>query len=160
MIQRENPPRVLLVSSFAVYGVADLPRGHLVNEETPLERFPQRRDAYSFSKLRQELLFWEYSKKRSFPLVILRPGVIYGPGGRRFSRVGIELPGIFLFLGGDNPLPLCYVDNCAEALVTAGLSEHAAGEVFNVHDDDLPTCREYLRRYRKCVKQVRALALP
>src|SRR5262249_19248167 len=32
-----RPIKVVLVSSFGVYGVADLPRGHEVDEQTPLE---------------------------------------------------------------------------------------------------------------------------
>lgn len=161
VIRQEIPPRVALVSSFGVYGVADLPRRHPLTEETGLEPLPQKRDPYSYSKLRQEQLFWEYREKRPFPLVVLRPGVIYGPGGSAFSsRVGIQLPGVFLFLGGNNLLPLSYVENCAEALVTAGLHDRADGEIYNVHDDDLPTCKEYLRQYRKQVKKIRAVGLP
>src|SRR5262249_19314787 len=45
-----RPIKVLLVSSFGVYGVADLPRGHVVYEETPLESHPERRDLYSQAK--------------------------------------------------------------------------------------------------------------
>jgi hypothetical protein len=32
--------------------------------------------------------------------------------------------------------------------------------VFNVHDDDLVTCREYLRLYRAQVKKLRVLPIP
>lgn len=156
-----RPIKVVLVSSFGVYGVADLPPGAVVNEETPLEPNPARRDLYSQAKLRQERLFWEYHRRHGFPLTVLRPGVIYGPGGNPISgRVGMSLFGIFLELGGGNPLPLSYVDNCAEAIVLAGRSEAANGQVYNVHDDDLPTCREYLRRYRREVKPLRTLPVP
>src|SRR5204862_5238265 len=109
----DRPIKVVLVSSFGVYGVAGLPRGHVVDEETPLEPHPERRDLYSQAKLRQEKLFREYQAKAGFPLVVLRPGVIYGPRGSRIStRVGLNLMGIFLHLGGDNLLPLTYVASC------------------------------------------------
>ena len=158
---RANPPKVVLVSSFGVYGVAPLPRGTVVDEFTPLEERPAERDLYSQAKLRQEKLFWEYAKAHDIPLVVLRPGVIYGPGGSAFSaRVGLSFPGMFLFLGGGNRLPLSYVDNCAEACVLAGEARAAVGQVINVHDDDLPTCREYLSAYRKSVGPVRALPVP
>ena len=153
--------KVVLVSSFGVYGVADLPRGHVLTESTPLEAHPERRDLYSQSKLRQEKLFWEYQARHQFPLTVLRPGVIYGPGGNAFSsRVGMNLLGVFLHLGGENALPLSYVDNCAEAIVVAGQSDAANGQAYNVHDDDLPTCGEYLRRYKREVKPVRSLRVP
>src|ERR1700738_5218695 len=54
-----KPMRIVLVSSFGVYGVAGLGRGAKVNEQTVLEPHPEWRDHYSYSKLRQEQLFWE-----------------------------------------------------------------------------------------------------
>jgi len=153
--------RVVLVSSFGVYGVADQGRGALVNEDTPLESHPERRDVYSQVKLRQEQLARELAPKLGLDLVVLRPGVIYGPGGSAFSsRVGLNLFGVFLSLGGSNLLPLSYVDNCAEAIVVAGQAPGAAGQAYNVNDDDLPTCRDYLREYKKQVTPVRSVPVP
>src|ERR1700675_3132369 len=156
-----KPMRIVLVISFGVYGVADLGRGARVNEQTVLEPHPEWRDHYSYSKLRQEQLFWEYQKRNGFELVVLRPGVIYGPDGGHFSnRVGLSIGKWQLHFGGNNLLPLSYVDNCAEALIVAGAHEHAAGQVYNVHDDDLPTCREYLLAYRKHVTKVHSISVP
>jgi nucleoside-diphosphate-sugar epimerase len=156
-----KPMRVVLVSSFGVYGVANLGRGTIVNEETPLEAHPKWRDGYAHSKLRQEQLFREYQQRNGFELVVLRPGVIYGPGGGHFSsRVGLMLGGSLLHLGGNNLLPLSYVRNCADAIVTAGMHGQSAGQVYNVHDDDLPTSRRYLRAYKKSVRNIRSISLP
>lgn len=156
-----RPIKMVLVSSFGVYGVGDLPRGHVVDETTPLEAHPERRDLYSQAKLRQEKLFRQYQEKHGFPLVVLRPGVIYGPRGSAMStRVGLNLFGVFLHLGGDNALPLSYVDNCAEAIAIAGQRDEANGQTYNVHDDDLPTCSEYLRRYQADVKPLRTVRVP
>jgi peptidoglycan/xylan/chitin deacetylase (PgdA/CDA1 family)/nucleoside-diphosphate-sugar epimerase len=156
-----KPMRIVLVSSFSVYGVAGLGRGAKVNEQTVLEPHPEWRDHYSFSKLRQEQLFWEYQQRNGFELVVLRPGVIYGPDGGHFStRVGLTIGKWQLHFGGANSLPLSHVDNCAEALVVAGTHPSAAGEVYNVHDDDLPTCREYLRAYKKHVRKIRSVSVP
>jgi nucleoside-diphosphate-sugar epimerase/peptidoglycan/xylan/chitin deacetylase (PgdA/CDA1 family) len=156
-----KPLRIVLVSSFGVYGVAGLRRGTQVNEQTVLEPHPEWRDHYSFAKLRQEQLFWEYQRRNGFELVVLRPGVIYGPDGGHFSnRVGLTIGNWQLHFGGSNLLPLSYVDNCAEALVIAGTHQRAAGEVYNVHDNDLPTCREYLRAYKKNVRKIRSISLP
>jgi nucleoside-diphosphate-sugar epimerase len=153
--------RVVLVSSFGAMGVAELPRGAIVDENTPLEQHPERRDVYSHAKLRQEQLFWEYSAKYGFDLVVLRPGVIYGPGGGHFSnRVGLSLFGRFLHLGGKNLLPLTYVDNCAEAIVVAALSPTASGQVYNVVDDDLVTSKQYLALYKSQVRKVRSIPIP
>jgi nucleoside-diphosphate-sugar epimerase/peptidoglycan/xylan/chitin deacetylase (PgdA/CDA1 family) len=156
-----KPMRIVLVSSFSVYGVAGLGRSAKVNEQTALEPHPEWRDHYSYSKLRQEQLFWEYQQRNGFELVVLRPGVIYGPDGGHFStRVGLTVGKWQLHFGGGNLLPLSYVDNCAEALVVAGTQQCAAGQVYNVHDDDLPTCREYLRAYKKHVTKIRSIPVP
>src|SRR5690606_38173923 len=149
------------VSSFSVYGVAGLRRGARVDENTPLEPHPERRDLYAQAKLRQEKLFWEYSQKHGLPVVVLRPGVIYGPGAKPFSnRIGLNLFGVFLHLGGRNKLPLTYVENCAEAIAVVGAHPDAVGKVFNVVDDDLPTCSQYLKKYRKQVERLRVIRLP
>jgi nucleoside-diphosphate-sugar epimerase len=159
--QQSSPPKIVLISSFGVYGVADLPKGHVVTEETPTEPHPERRDHYSHSKLRQEEVAFEYHRKHRVPLTVLRPGVIYGPGGGAFSsRVGLALPGGFLFLGGNNLLPLSYVDNCAEAICVAAENAKFDGDIYNVHDDDLVTAKDYLSRYQKNVKRVPNVRVP
>jgi nucleoside-diphosphate-sugar epimerase len=161
VVNELRPMRVVLVSSFGAIGVAELPRGAMVDENTPLEQHPERRDVYSHAKLRQEQLFWEYSAKYGFDLVVLRPGVIYGPGGGHFSnRVGLSLFGRFLHLGGKNLLPLTYVDNCAEAIVVAALSPTASGQVYNVVDNDLVTSKQYLALYKSEVRKVRSIPIP
>jgi nucleoside-diphosphate-sugar epimerase len=156
-----KPPLFVLVSSFGVYGVADLPRGTTVDEKTPLESNPARRDPYSQGKLRQEKLCWDYHANGVIRLAVARPGVIYGPRGGSFSaRVGLGLFGVFLHLGGKNTLPLTYVDNCAEAIALLGDRPEAAGEVYNVVDDELIDAHDYLRRYKESVRPLRSLSLP
>jgi nucleoside-diphosphate-sugar epimerase len=153
--------RVVLVSSFGVYGVVPLGRRARIDELTPLENHPELRDVYSHSKLRQERLFREYQQKSGFELVVLRPGVIYGPGGGAFSnRVGLQIGPVFFHLGGSNLLPLSFVVNCAEAIVLAASHPDAAGQVYNVHDDELPTASRYLREYKRHVKKIRSIRLP
>jgi nucleoside-diphosphate-sugar epimerase len=157
-----HTPHVVLVSSFSVYGAAGLKPRSAINEETPLETSPEKRDPYAFGKLWQEKLFHEYQLRHGFRLTVLRPGVIYGPKGSAMSsRVGLQLPGVFLRLGGSNVLPLSYVDNCAEAIVLAGhRADGNAVNIYNVHDDDLPTCSAYLHMYRKNVKALRTIPVP
>ena len=97
--------------------------GALLDETCPLEDAPQERfDAYSFGKLKQEEIVREYGRNIQLPYVILRPGYVFGPGKRELSgRIGIRAFGIFLHVNGSNLLPLTFVDNCAEAIVLAGL---------------------------------------
>jgi nucleoside-diphosphate-sugar epimerase len=153
--------RVVLVSSFSVYGTHGLPAGALLDESTPLESHPERRDGYAYAKLRQEQLFWEYRDAHGIDVAVVRPGVVYGPSGRSLSpRVGLDLFGTFLHLGRDTVLPLTYVDNCAEAIAVVGESDDAWGRAFNAVDGDLPTSREFLREYRTRVRRVRTVTVP
>ena len=93
--------------------------------------------------------------------MILRPGVVYGPGNKGIhGRVGIGTFGLFLHLGGSNILPLSYVDNCADAIVLAGITPGVDGQVFNVVDDELPTSRRFLRQYKNHVRNFSSLFVP
>ena len=152
--------RVVLISSFSVYRTANLNPGSLVTEETELEPDGPEKGSYGYAKTRQETLFRSLQAKHGFESVILRPGVIYGPGSGALSpRVGIRALGYFFSLGGRAILPLTYVDNCAHAVAQAAISA-PNNSVFNVVDDDLPTCNQYLREYRKRVAPMRTLSIP
>lgn len=153
--------RIVHVSSFGVYGMAGVRPGSVANEESPLEPHPELRDLYSHTKRRQEELFWEYRDRHGLLLTVMRPGVIFGPSGPPMSnRVGLKLFGLFLYLGRSNLVPLTYVDNCADALIDAANSPKTVGEVYNVVDDDLPTARQYLARYRREVERLRVVPMP
>jgi nucleoside-diphosphate-sugar epimerase len=76
------------------------------------------------------------------------------------GRVGVDTFGVFLHLGGSNPLPLTYVDNCAEAVVLAGLVAGVDGHTFNVVDDDLPSSRRLLRLHKQAVGRFVSIPVP
>jgi nucleoside-diphosphate-sugar epimerase len=154
--------RFVNVSSFAVYTNWHISRGSLLDETCELEsQIVERAEAYAFAKLKQDELVFEYAQKYALPYVILRPGAVYGPGSSQITgRVGISTFGIFLHLGGSNRLPLTYVDNCADAIMLAGIKRGVEGEVFNIVDDDLPTSRQFLRLYKKNVQGFRSIPVP
>jgi nucleoside-diphosphate-sugar epimerase len=150
------------MSSFAVYKNSGNPKRRLLDESAPVEEHPELRgSAYCFAKAEQDKLVMDYGRRHRIPYVIIRPGWVYGPGGSGIhSRVGIDTFGIFLHLGGGNTIPLTYVDNCAEAVVLAGLTKNIDGEVFNVVDDDLPSSRRFLRLYKRNVRSFKSIYLP
>lgn len=154
--------RFVNVSSFAVYSNRRNPRGRVLDESSPVESPAARRgEAYCYAKIKQDELVADYGTRCKLPYVIVRPGSVYGPGKASITgRVGIDTFGIFLHMGGSNRIPLTYVDNCADAIVLAGLKPGVDGEVFNVVDDDLPTSRRFLRLYKKHVKGFRSLYMP
>jgi nucleoside-diphosphate-sugar epimerase len=154
--------RFVNISSFVVYSNTRKPRGRLLDESCPVEPHPEQSgDPYCFGKVKQEEIVREYGQRLGIPYVIVRPGYVYGPGKDAITgRVGVGTFGVFLHLGGSNRLPLTFVDNCADAIVRAGLTPGVDGQVFNVVDDDLPSSRHFLRSYKQHVKRFRSVYLP
>jgi nucleoside-diphosphate-sugar epimerase len=154
--------RFVSVSSFAVYTNRGKPRRGLLDETCPIEEHPERRgEAYCYAKVKQDAIVAEYGTKHGIPYVLVRPGTVYGPGQAAITgRVGVGTFGVFLHLGGGNVVPFTYVDNCADAIVLAGLRKDIDGEVFNVVDDDLPTSRQFLRLYKRNVRRFRSVYIP
>ena len=153
--------RFVNVSSFTVYAGAG-PRARVLDESARLEDRPALRgDAYSYAKVKQEELVADYARRFGLSHVVIRPGYVYGPGNEPIpGRVGVGTFGIFLHLGGPNPLPLTYVDNCAAAIVLAGVTPGIDGEAFNVVDDGVPSSRQFLRLYKRNVRRFRSIYLP
>ncbi len=162
LTQQSSLKRFVNVSSFTVYTNKKKPQSGILDEECPVESHPELRGvAYDYAKVKQEELISECSRQRDLPYVTVRPGYVYGPGNPAITgRVGIGTFGIFLHLGGSNPIPCTYVDNCADAIVLAGLRRGVDGEAFNIVDDDLPSSRRFLRLYKKNVKRFRSVYLP
>lgn len=154
--------RFVNVSSFATYSSPKLAGQEVLDENCPLEVHPELRgEAYCFAKIRQDGIVTEYGRKYGLPYVIVRPGVVYGPGNLAITgRVGIDTFGIFLHMGGPNLIPFTYIDNCAEAIALAGLQKGIDGEVFNVVDDDLPSSRHFLHLYKRNVRRFRSVYIP
>jgi nucleoside-diphosphate-sugar epimerase len=121
----------------------------------------ERHDAYAYGKLKQDELVQHYHEQFGVPFTLVRPGIVFGPGKKAIPGfVGMDTFGFFMHLGGGGLLPLTYVDNCAEAIVLAGLVKGVDGEVFNVVDDQLPTSRAFLYAYKRQVRRFWSLPIP
>ena len=154
--------RFVNVSSFSVYTNTDKKLRSVLDETCPTEEHPEQRgEAYCFAKVKQDQIVADYGKNFRIPYVIVRPGHVYGPGNEAITaRVGVDTFGVFLHLGGSNPIPLTYVDNCADAIVLAGLEPGVDSEVFNIVDDAPLSSRRFLRLYKKNVKGFISLYVP
>jgi 2-alkyl-3-oxoalkanoate reductase len=161
-LQNKCLHRIVNLSSFAVYAGGNKPRRAVLDESCPMEDQPERRaEAYCYAKVKQDELVIDYGRNHGIPYVMLRPGVVYGPGKCSITgRVGIDTFGVFLHFGGSNSIPLTYVENCAEAIVLAGLAPGVDGEAFNIVDDDLPSSRDFLRQYKTSVRMFRSIYVP
>ena len=160
--QQNTLKRFVSLSSFAVYSNADKPLADVLDESAPVEPNPESRaEAYCYAKVKQDELIMQYGRERKLPYVLLRPGLVYGPGKSAIpGRVGTDSFGVFLHFGGRNRIPFTYVDNCADAIVLGGLKKGIDGEIFNIVDDDLPSSRQFLRLYKKNVRKLRSIYIP
>ena len=153
--------RIASISSFAVYSNRNKVKSGLLDETSPVEEDSNLRgEAYCYAKLKQDEIIQEYGARQGLKYVILPPGVVYGPGKASLSgRIGHDL-GVFLHMGGGNPIPFTFVENCADAIVLAGLVKGVEGEVLNIVDDELPTSRAFLRNYKREVRRFRSIYVP
>jgi nucleoside-diphosphate-sugar epimerase len=154
--------RVVSVSSMSVYSNLQKPSRRLLDESCPVDAEAHvRGDAYTFAKVKQDAMVADCGRRFGIPYVIVRPGVVFGPGNEAIhGRVGLGTFGLFLHLGGRNPVPFTYVENCADAIVLAGLIRGIDGEVFNIVDDKPPSSRQFLRLYKRHVKRFRSVYVP
>lgn len=151
--------RFVLVSSLGVYGAVE--RGSTLDETSPKEAAPHRRDPYTFAKHVQEQACSDIAAGCSMPFVILRPGVIVGPGrGALSTRLGVSLGSWTVRIGSGRTLPYTYVENCASAICRAGTAPDVVGEAINILDDDLPTVRDVLAAYRRNGQRRRVVWCP
>lgn len=149
--------RFVLVSSIAVYASPPLAAGRTVEETSPIEPYPERRSAYVYSKVAQEAV----CRDAAVSLVVIRPGVVYGPGRNRLTdRLGPHLGRYLALVGPDRRIPCTFVVNCASALAAAALTRGVDGATFNVVDDELPTARQLVDAYRQAGGEVHVLHVP
>jgi nucleoside-diphosphate-sugar epimerase len=159
----QKPRRLVYVSSCSVYGVADYDDNSVVTETSSLERFPERRGFYSESKRKAEEYVADFMKAGNVPVVIVRPGAVYGPGCDLFpGMMGFAVGSTYLVIGdGSFVPPFVNLDNVAGAISACVTKEEASGEIFNVIDPTRITKREYVDRViRRIDPGARVVYLP
>jgi 2-alkyl-3-oxoalkanoate reductase len=149
----EGVKRFVHISSLSVYQVYPLERNATVDETCPVESMAERIGPYAQAKVEAEKLAMAYADK-GLPVVVVRPGLIYGPRGTvLFPHLGYTIKNrLFAVVGnGTNLLPLTFVDNAVEGIVLAAESEMAVGRAYTLVDGDEITQKEYLRRFLTAV---------
>jgi 2-alkyl-3-oxoalkanoate reductase len=140
--------RFVHISSLSVHQTAHLGQNALIDESYPVEPNPEKVGPYAHSKVEAEKIAHQYCE-RGLPVVIIRPGIIYGPRGIvLFPHIGYTIKGkVFLLVGkGTNLLPLTYIDNVVDAIILASNSDKSIGQVYVIVDDEEITQKEYLKR--------------
>ena len=139
--------RLVLVSSLVVY---DWSRAQgTMSEETPLLNDVYAMGGYTIAKAWQERVVSKYAKDHGWDLTIMRPGFIWGPRHALIAGMGRHIGRIYLMFGPFTRLPLTYVVNCADCLVTALERPAAVGQTFNIIDGEDIRVWHYVREYAR-----------
>jgi len=136
-------PQVVYTSSIAVYGPTR--EGEVITEDTPYDAALERRDSYAQSKILADKFAAEFSRKNGLPLVILRPGIVFGPGkALPIGLLGFRVGNTNVVFGkASHRFPLNYVENLVDALLLAGQSKQPGLRHYIVLDDDDLTLEWY-----------------
>jgi nucleoside-diphosphate-sugar epimerase len=145
--KRARVERFVFTSTMGAYALAGLPDGAVVTEE--MIDAPDRVGNYARAKLLIEQMLMTEHNLGHFDAVVLRPGLVFGPGASPFlehlPHLGSLRGNRYVVFGDANVrLQLTYVENTVEALWLAATVEAAAGQTFTIIDDDLPTQREFV----------------
>jgi nucleoside-diphosphate-sugar epimerase/predicted dehydrogenase len=157
---RHKVKKLVYVSSMSVLDWAGAPPSSPLDETSPLEHRADERGSYTRAKLAAERLVSEYASEHHLPVVILRPGKIFGPRQPLLSSaIGWKVRGRWIMLGdGDVGIPFVYLDDVADAVVAAMQSEVSAGEVIQISDPVQLTQNDALRLWEG--EKVRVLHIP
>jgi nucleoside-diphosphate-sugar epimerase len=131
--------RFVHLSSIAAFGTPSPP---YFDDSSP---YGESADDYSRTKVEGEKAVFEAHRARGLAATVLRPAVVYGPGGAWLEEplAMIERSRMFLLGGGEGTCHPCYVENLIDAMLLAGNHPAAVGEGFIVADGRPITFREY-----------------
>lgn len=149
--------RFVFTSSIAVYGMRG---GRDVDEGTPVEPFGY---PYGDTKILAERAVQRVGRETALETVIVRPGMVYGPGARTWAvRLATwakkgRMP--LLGGGGASAFPI-FIEDLVDLLLLTATHPAAAGEIFNAVNDGPTTMRDFLGAYMRMVPTTRAIRLP
>jgi nucleoside-diphosphate-sugar epimerase len=134
--------RFVHISTLGVYAA----RHHYGTDET--EPLPaQHIDGYTQTKVEAERLALQYHRDFQVPVVVLRPGFIYGPRDRTVLPRLIDSlrQRMVRYLGrGHRALNTIYVGNLVDAVFLAIEKPQAVGNVYNLTDGEYVSKKRFI----------------
>lgn len=124
--------RFIHISSMNAYGPPQRP---VVDETHPINT--GQRDTYGRTKALGEAVVWRTAKELDLELVVVRPGMVYGPRSDGWSVRMVELlqKGLpVIFGGGKGNTYQVYIDNLIDGMLLTAVRPEAVGEAFNFVD--------------------------
>ncbi len=134
--------RFVQLSSLGVYEARD----HFGTDESvpPPERHI---DGYTQTKVESEKLALEYHRQHGVPVVVLRPGFIYGPRDRTVLpklMKALEEKQVRYLGSGEQAMNTIFVGNLVDAIFLAVEKPNAIGQVFNLTDGEPVSKKRFL----------------
>ncbi|MCB9421423.1 MAG: NAD(P)-dependent oxidoreductase [Ardenticatenaceae bacterium] len=149
--------RFIHVSSMNAYGPPQRP---VVDETHPLNT--NQRDTYGRTKALGEVVARKAADGLDLELVIVRPGMVYGPRSDGWSIRMVEvlrkgLP--VIYGGGQGNTYQVYIDNLIDGMLLTAVRPQAAGEAFNFVDPPV-TWQTFFNYYAAmCSEKPRAIPM-
>ena len=124
---------------------------------------PVRFLPYVRHKIKTESFLRDLYKTEDFPMVILRPGDVYGPNDRTsclkmFEAIERGMP--MITGSGRWRFAYCYIDNLCQAAGLACEREGMDGRAFTVTNSVFPTWREWFTGLQEAMGKKQRLYLP
>jgi nucleoside-diphosphate-sugar epimerase len=113
------------------------------NEETPYGPG----DYYQESKTDGEKIALQYMRDGKLPIVIFRPGGIYGPRDLRFLKLIRPIKtGRFIMLGsGEVVYQMIYIDDLIDGIMLCGTREEAIGKIYILTGGEATTLNQLVQ---------------
>ncbi len=155
---RQGVRHVVYLSSIAVYGL--ISKGERIDEHTPWDESPGKRDSYAQSKIAADQFVSEVRLKADIGVTIMRPGVVYGPGRRLPVALLAFQMGKTSVVFGKRRLrfPITYIDNLLDAFLLAAKTDGSLRRYIVIDDDGL-TLGQY-HATKAAVDKTRAIFVP
>ncbi len=141
-VRGEQLQRFVHLSSLGVYEARD----HFGTDESvpPPETHI---DGYTQTKVESEKLALRYHREHGVPVVVLRPGFIYGPRDRTVLpklMKALQEKQVRYLGSGEQAMNTIFVGNLVDAIFLAVEKPSAIGQVYNLTDDEPVSKRRFL----------------
>lgn len=118
---------------------------------------------YNYMKKKTENFLLEKFRESVFPVVIMRPGDVYGPRDRTSCQLMLKAAerNVPLIVGrGDKKFGFCYPSNLCKAVLAAVDRPGTIGQAYTVTNAVFPTWRDFFSSLREGVGKPQRLYVP
>jgi len=145
-------PRLVHVSSLVVH--ARPARGAVVREISRVLQHVASWNHYARSKLHAERIVHRVATTGRIATVVIRPGVVLGPGDRwttPWLLRRLSQPVLLMAGDGTNAIPCVAVEDLADAIARAVAQRAAGSDVFDIAADGVMTQRDVFAAHARAI---------